>query len=85
MPATSEINATLEVADSLVDSMKPAKVFEEKSDSVFQTRLRSLKTYRFKTNDDILARFPYPDELESEDGVHTWSGRIVLPQPGAEE
>ena len=72
MDVGSELSATLDTANSLVDSIKPAKVFKEKSDSVFQTRLRSLQTYRFKTNDNILARFPYPDEMETEDGVHTW-------------
>jgi hypothetical protein len=33
---------------------------------------------RFKDAKDIYDRFPYPDELEEEDGIFSWRGKVVV-------
>lgn len=77
---SSDITSVLKAASKVDVSENAAKILKEKFDVDFQSKLRRLQTYRFKDETDLASRFPYPDELEEQDGVYMWKEYIVLDQ-----
>ena len=53
---------------------------ERKFDAEYQKRLLKLQNAMFKTQSDLIKRFPFQNELTVKKGVHTWSGLVVLSQ-----
>jgi transposase InsO family protein len=76
----SAIAAIVKEASSTDVSDNADKILKEKFDKEFQSRLLKLQNMKFKTESDLVKRFPFPDELEEEDGVYTWFDYIVLSQ-----
>jgi transposase InsO family protein len=63
-------------AASKVDvSENSAQALKDLSDPEFQSKLKTLQRMKFKTESDLIERFPYPSELEDEDGVYTWASQ----------
>jgi hypothetical protein len=54
-------------------SANSAQALKDMSDPDFQSKLRKLQRMKFKTESDLNERFPYPSELEDEDGVYIWA------------
>jgi transposase InsO family protein len=74
-----DVSRITKVADENADPTdKDNKRLLERSDSELQARLRSLRQFRFRSEDDLLERFPYPDELTEDEGVYDFEGYIVL-------
>jgi transposase InsO family protein len=79
-PPSAAVEAVVK-AGAEVDVQKNAsKSLKEKFDPVFQAKLNKLYLYKFKDESDLIARFPFKDELEEEDGVYMWHEYIVLSQ-----
>ena len=69
--AAAALNVT---AASKTDVSKDSdQALKDQFDSAFQSKLKKLQLMKFKTESDLVDRFPYPDELEEEDGVYMWS------------
>jgi transposase InsO family protein len=77
---SSNIASALNAASKVDVSENASKILKEKFDTDFQSKLRRLQTMRFKTESDLVNRFPFPDELEEQDGVYMWQEYIVLDQ-----
>jgi Integrase core domain len=71
-------------SDDVVDetSKGGSRNVAELLDPEFKTKLALISRFKFKSNDDIRNRFPFPEELEfdGKEDMYTWSGRILLTQ-----
>lgn len=84
IPATSQpdpsiVATTVKVADK--EHVSDEVRLKEQLDQDARRKVRKLRYMKFTSSEDILSRFPYPSELEEEDGVFTWNGYVILTQP----
>jgi transposase InsO family protein len=75
---SNSVESIVKQADAIDVSSKVR--LAEKFDEVFQKKLLKLQNMKFKTEEDLIQRFPFPDELVDEDGTYTWCDYIVLTQ-----
>jgi hypothetical protein len=84
--ASSDVVKSIVKEASTVDVEENADMLlKDRFDTDFQMKLKRLFRMKFKTESDLIERFPYPSELEEQDGVYTWqspghSALIVLTQ-----
>ena len=78
----SRPSASIEEIVKTADEIDPAsrKRTEEKADPDFYKKWKKIQKTKFVDESDLIARFPYPDELEDEDGIFMWGDYIVLSQ-----
>jgi hypothetical protein len=76
--ATADVTSSVDDVENV--SAKADKFFQERVDANFQKRLLKLQNMKFKTEADLKQRFPFKDELDSEQGVYSWHDYIVLSQ-----
>jgi len=69
------------VKAAVADDKSDPEKLDEKLDPVFQKRLRSIQTFRFKTQEQILKKWPFqddPPEVDEDTGIMTWHGRVLI-------
>ena len=76
-PSTSSESVVKAADDTLVSSKQR---LQEQIDPVYRKKVRKLRQMKFKNDSDLLMRFPYPNELEQEDGIFMWNGLVILTQ-----
>jgi transposase InsO family protein len=78
--SSSTIDSVLTKAADVNVSKNASKIFKEKFDTEFQSKLHRLQTYKFRSATDIVNRFPFPGELDDDDGIMSWNGYTILSQ-----
>jgi hypothetical protein len=72
-PAPSAaVTAVVQAASEKDVEKVSAQLLDEKFNEQFQTKSKKLQRMKFRNEQDIIDRFPYPDELTAEDGVYEW-------------
>jgi hypothetical protein len=81
MSDKAEVSRLTKAADENADlTDADNKRLLERSDTELQAKLRSLEQYKFRDENDLLQRFPYPDNLTESEGVYEYEGYVVLNQ-----
>ena len=75
MSATAS-TAIAEAEPPVTDDLNPRTITP-----ALARKKKSVAGIQFRSTDDIRKRFPFPEELETEDGLYLWHGRIVTPRP----
>ena len=50
-----------------------------------QAKQRTVLCMKFADVDDLMVRFPFPEELEEEDGIFSWRGKVIVTQDIADD
>eukprot|EP00953_Heterococcus_sp_UTEX-ZZ885_P004237 2788-Heterococcus_DN1.PRE.2 len=84
LPSAAAVSS-LAAASKIDVSENSEQALKDRFDEAFQSKLKKLQRMKFKDEDDLIERFPYPGELEEEDGVYIWESEghnsyIVLSQ-----
>jgi transposase InsO family protein len=64
--------ASLAAASKIDVTENSEQALKDRFDDAFQSKLKRLQRMKFKTESDLVERFPYGDELTEEDGVFMW-------------
>jgi transposase InsO family protein len=65
--------ASLAAASKIDVTENSEQALKDRFDDAFQSKLKKLQRMKFKDENDLIERFPYPSELEEEDGVYMWT------------
>lgn len=87
---SSAASLSLAAAAKIDVSENSGQALKDRFDESFQTKLKKLQRMKFKTESDLIERFPYPSELQEEDGVYMWESEghnsyIVITQDIVED
>lgn len=77
MTFTSEVDRVVKAgtkSDEELAKLPPMLTEEEKA------KERKVLNMKFHDVDDLMVRFPYPEELEEEDGIFFWMGKCIVTQ-----
>jgi transposase InsO family protein len=78
MPTKVDVSQVITAAERSVDASDKNNVrLLQRADTELQSKLRSLRQYKFKDEAELIQRFPF-DGLEEEDGVYMWQGYCIL-------
>lgn len=47
----------------------------------YKRKLLSIQNFKWRSLEDIFKRFPWPSELDEEDGTLSWNGLVIVPEP----
>jgi Integrase core domain len=71
LPSAAAVSS-LAAASKIDVTENSEQALKDRFDDVFQSKLKRLQRMKFKDENDLIERFPYPSELEEEDGVYMW-------------
>jgi transposase InsO family protein len=71
LPSAAAVSS-LAAASKIDVTENSEQALKDRFDEAFQSKLKRLQRMKFKTESDLIERFPYPDELSEEDGVYMW-------------
>jgi transposase InsO family protein len=78
MPTNVDVSQVIKKVEEIVDASDKDNVrLLQRANTDLQSKLRSLRQFKFKDEEELIRRFPY-EGLEEEDGVYMWQGYCIL-------
>jgi Integrase core domain len=74
-PSSASVSAVVAAAKEVDVSKNSTQALKDEFDPEFKSKIAKLRRMKFVDVDDLIQRFPYPEELDDEDGVYIWEAK----------